>query len=240
MKIFTGISLEACRLFGVRIDQGHFDTTSVNVRGDYASSAQEGPAPHVTYGYSKDKRPDLKQFLFSPLCVEGNIPLLGQVEDGNAADSKLNNETPERAAGLIAENQIDRESFLYVADCKLVNGANLALLGDSPFVTRLPASYKARAEVVDTALEADEWQALGSLNQTPQLPIFEGTAHRQRRVSEKVRPDRRAGNGVVAVATGMESDAAQSAQERARATRVRIDGSGRSARHAAGSVHSGA
>ena len=167
MKVFTDISLKACRLFGVRTDQGHFDTTSVNLWGDYDGSTADGPAPHITYGYSKDKRPDLKQFMFSLLCVEGNIPLLGQVEDGNAADPKLNNENLERVARLIAANQIDRDNFLYVADCKLVNEANLKLLTGSPFVTRLPASYNVHAEAIDAALKADKWEALGALNQTP-------------------------------------------------------------------------
>ena len=167
MKIFTEISIKACRLFGVRTDQGHFDTTSVNVWGDYDCSSADGSAPHITYGFSKDKRPDLKQFMFSLLCVEGNIPLLGQVEDGNAADSRLNNENLERVARLIAENQIDRDNFLYVADCKLVNEANLKLLAGTPFVTRLPASYNVHAEAVDAALKADKWEALGPLNQTP-------------------------------------------------------------------------
>jgi transposase len=167
MKIFTEISLKACRLFGVRIEQGHFDTTSVIVGGDYDNSAAGGSAPHNTYGFSKDTRPDLKQFMFSLLCVEGNIPLLGKVEDGNAADGKLNNEHLQQVAKLITENQIERDNFLYVADCKLVNEANLELLGSSPFVTRLPASYKAHEEVVDAALVADEWEALGTLNKTP-------------------------------------------------------------------------
>ena len=95
------------------------------------------------------------------------VPLLGQVEDGNAADSRLNNENLERVARLIAENQIDRDNFLYVADCKLVNEANLKLLAGTPFVTRLPASYNVHAEAVDAALKADKWEALGPLNQTP-------------------------------------------------------------------------
>jgi transposase len=167
MKAFTDISLKACRLFGVDTGQGHFDTTSVNLWGDYADSVAGGPAPHITYGFSKDKRPDLKQFMFSLLCVEGNIPLLGKVEDGNAADPKLNNENLERVAKLIADNKIDRDNFLYVADCKLVNEANLELLGDNPFVTRLPASYRAHAEAVDAALAAGAWEHVGALNQTP-------------------------------------------------------------------------
>ena len=48
----------------------HVDTTSVSVEGAYEISEEEkGPEPIdeaspfvITYGYSKDHRPDLKQF----------------------------------------------------------------------------------------------------------------------------------------------------------------------------------
>ena len=167
MKLFTDVSLKACRLFEVDTSQGQFDTTSVNLWGDYDSSKPGGKAPYITNGFSKDKRPDLKQFMFSLLCVEGNIPLLGKVEDGNASDLKLNNEELQQVAKLIAENDLDRENFLYVADCKLVSKENLELLGDNPFVTRLPASYKAHDCAIDKALEDEQWEEVGTLNQTP-------------------------------------------------------------------------
>jgi len=102
------------------------------------------------------------------LCVEGNIPLIGRVEDGNASDIKLNNDELQQVARLISENHINRDNFLYVADCKLVSEANLELLGDNPFVTRLPASYKAHDEAIDRAnlLEDGQWEQVGTLNQT--------------------------------------------------------------------------
>ena len=68
---------------------------------------------------------------------------------------------------LIAENEIDRNNFLYIADCKLVNEDNLNLIGDNPFVTRLPASYKVHSETIDAALAEDKWEPVGTLNQTP-------------------------------------------------------------------------
>jgi hypothetical protein len=40
----------------------------------------------VTYGYSKDRRPDLKQFVLSTLCVDRAVPIWGKPEDGNASD----------------------------------------------------------------------------------------------------------------------------------------------------------
>ena len=38
----------------------HTGTTSFSLVGDYSGSAPDGDAPHITYGYSKAHRPDLK------------------------------------------------------------------------------------------------------------------------------------------------------------------------------------
>ena len=72
----------------------HFDTTSMSVYGDYlppeGTDQQEQAVPFtITYGYSKDKRPDLKQFVFSTLCVDRAVPLWGKPEDGNASDKTV-------------------------------------------------------------------------------------------------------------------------------------------------------
>ena len=47
----------------------HFDTTSVNVYGEYRVDEASPPPFEIVEGYSKDHRPDLKQFLISTLCV---------------------------------------------------------------------------------------------------------------------------------------------------------------------------
>jgi hypothetical protein len=44
----------------------------------------------ITHGYSKDKGPDLKQFVLSMLCVDRAVPMRGKLEDGNALDKMLN------------------------------------------------------------------------------------------------------------------------------------------------------
>jgi transposase len=76
-------------VFAVNSRRLHFDTTSVSVFGDYDVL---DPPFDITFGYSKDKRPDPKQFLVSMLCVDRNIPILGATKDGNASDKTLNNE----------------------------------------------------------------------------------------------------------------------------------------------------
>ena len=87
-KILTEISLNAVKTFELDLEYIHQDTTSVNVWGDYRRSDNEETI-HITHGHSKDHRPDLKQFMFSLLSVEKNIPIFGKTEDGNASDKKI-------------------------------------------------------------------------------------------------------------------------------------------------------
>ena len=87
MKVFTACAVRADRVCGFDKRYIHFDTTSIMVYGDYLLSeeAKESEEPfRITYGYSKDKRPDLKQFVFSTLCVDRAVPLWGKPHDGNA------------------------------------------------------------------------------------------------------------------------------------------------------------
>ncbi len=70
-KVFSQIAQNAIGVFDIDPRRLHFDTTSMSVFGDYDFSDS---SLNITYGHSKDKRPDLKQFLVSMLCVDRNIP----------------------------------------------------------------------------------------------------------------------------------------------------------------------
>lgn len=73
VKIFKEISMRAVSKFGLDCRHVHFDTTSRSVYGDYETCGNE--PFEITYGHSKDHRPDLKQFLISMLCVDRNVPV---------------------------------------------------------------------------------------------------------------------------------------------------------------------
>ena len=56
----------------------------------------------------------------------------------------------------------------YVADSALVSRDNLAALGEGiRFITRWPASYVKCDRVIQAAVEADQWEALGRIAQSP-------------------------------------------------------------------------
>ena len=77
-NIFLDSSLQACHKFDVQVETSHLDSTSFHVDGDYAldPEAPENGAIHITHGYSRDHRPDLKQFILNLICVgDGDIPI---------------------------------------------------------------------------------------------------------------------------------------------------------------------
>jgi transposase len=166
-KLFTEVSLKAAEVFLLDLATCNFDTTSVNVWGEYPESAANRKAPHITHGYSKDKRPDLKQFMVSMLCVEGNIPITGKMQNGNSSDDKLNNEELQNIANLLKPLRNNIEELIYVADCKLINSNNMEQLDQLKFISRFPANFKQHDQAIHQALDADQWQELGILAQTP-------------------------------------------------------------------------
>jgi transposase len=162
-QLFTKIALKAFEAFSPSSRFVHFDTTSVSVFGDYLHS--EDSPRHLTYGHSKDKRPDLKQFIFSMFCVGGNVPIFGKAENGNASDKALNNQVLSAISNHMKLFQVDPGTFIYVADSAVVTPDNLDILNDEiRFITRLPATYGECDRVIHQAFEEDSFKEIGSLS----------------------------------------------------------------------------
>ncbi|MEA1050332.1 IS1634 family transposase [Lamprobacter modestohalophilus] len=158
------MSVAAMDRFALTAKHVHFDTTSVNVFGDYANTNDAQATANITYGYSKDKRPDLKQFVLSMLCVSRGIPIVGKHEDGNASDKKINHRVLGEVARHLREHGVAEEAFIYVADSAMVT-ENLARAGR--FITRLPATYTACEHAILKAIDADHWTRVGCIAATP-------------------------------------------------------------------------
>lgn len=76
--LFSAIALQAAMTHDVPLSQLHCDTISIFVQGVYE---EEGDLL-VTFGHSKDMRPDLKQFLVGLTVTRDGLPILGQLLDG--------------------------------------------------------------------------------------------------------------------------------------------------------------
>lgn len=130
-KLFAGIASRARRIFGVKVEQVHVDTTSFSVSGAYAGAApranqfteaEEAALPEaeaaliaITYGYSRDHREDLKQWMLALATThDGDIPLFLQPLDGNSSDK-----VSLLSAILAIQTQLreaDGEASVYVVD----------------------------------------------------------------------------------------------------------------------------
>jgi transposase len=162
-QLFSQVALAAAAAFPADVDLRHlhFDTTSVSVWGEYVDREQDGPEGlNVTYGYSKDQRPDLKQFLLHILCVQRNIPILGGCADGNASDKTVNNAVLTNLSKHMARYGLAEGAFVYVADAAMVTRGNLAAVGGNLFITRLPFTYGEAERVVSEALAGGAWAAV--------------------------------------------------------------------------------
>ena len=120
----------------------------------------------ITHGYSKDKRPDLKQFVFSMLCVDRAVPIWGKPEDGNASDKTLNTTLLSEIAHLLANHGVAPGAYIYIADAALVTEDNLTALRDTLFISRLPATYAECERVIQEAVGQQAWEEVGVLAHT--------------------------------------------------------------------------
>lgn len=164
-RIITEVGIHAAKEFGLDVSTVSYDTTSINVWGEYAMcedpSFTEGP--RITWGHSKDKRPDLKQLMAELLCTERGIPIFSSTLSGNSSDKRSNNRLLDSISSIMARHGLGEGSFVYVADSALVSGENLGKLSSIRFVSRLPSTYGCCSLAIDEAVEADKWTDLGTL-----------------------------------------------------------------------------
>jgi transposase len=145
-ELFLEISLAAADKFGVKRETAHIDSTSFHVDGAYASS--EPGVIEITYGYSRDHRPDLKQFMMNLICVgDGDIPVLMEMASGNQSDKT-------RFAQLFQDFS-KQWTFdgLCVADGALYSADNITAMTGLKWLTRVPLSISAAATLVDEVVE---------------------------------------------------------------------------------------
>jgi len=170
-QLFTSIALKAAKKYGVSTHSVHLDSSSFHVHGKYegelpkvtfisgelnrdkpnGSDIEEKVAPspiEITYGYSRDHRPDLKQFILDLISSgDGDVPLFLRVADGNEADNAV-------FAKILCEfrEQLTLDSLM-VADSALYSAPNLALMTNLKWLSRVPLTIKEAKDLVSTISE---------------------------------------------------------------------------------------
>nr|WP_166156813.1 IS1634 family transposase [Neochlamydia sp. AcF84]NGY95419.1 hypothetical protein [Neochlamydia sp. AcF84] len=165
--IFSAIALQACSKFNVNKKFQHLDTTSMSVQGQYSSGEQ---VPIITFGHSKDYRPDLKKFMISLICSQdGDVPLLAQALAGNTSDKSHFRKTLKELKSQIKDRS---KPHYFVADSAMYTTDTLKDISNGmKWVTRVPEQIGAAYELVSSfskeemeKLSADYWAVeLGSI-----------------------------------------------------------------------------
>lgn len=152
--------------FKISLDELHNDSTTVSFYGAYAEAEQEGrvrgrPSLAITFGHSKDHRPDLKQLLYILTVTEdGGVPVYFTSASGNTSD-----DTTHRQTWDLLHELVGRADFLYVADCKLASSENMNYIArqHGRFITVLPRTRKEDQQFRQRLLkkpDAVDWQEL--------------------------------------------------------------------------------
>lgn len=144
---FLKASQQGVQRYGVETTQLHLDSSSFSVDGDYRrpdaasvvgpSGATETEADiqtiQICRGYSRDQRPDLKQYMVNLICSrDGGVPLWLQVADGNQSDAQA-------FGGVMCEfaKQWD-PGALFVIDAAFYSEPNLQQVASLKWLSRVP------------------------------------------------------------------------------------------------------
>jgi transposase len=145
-SLALSVAAHVIKRFNVRLDQLHNDSTTISFFGAYDAQGIETPDPDhpelisITWGHSKDHRPDLKQLLYIlTVAQDGAVPIHYRAASGNVTDDITHRDTWELLCQLA-----ERRDFLYVADCKLGTSENMRYIhrNGGRFITVLPRTRR--------------------------------------------------------------------------------------------------
>lgn len=161
--LFAGIATQARRRLGLSARELHVDTTSFSVSGEYTSSENrhedgdlDAQAIAITYGYSRDHRQDLKQWMLAlATSGEGAILVFLRPLGGNASDQRELAQTIEALVRHLQE--AGEEPGLYVTDGAVYSAANMRRFAEAGvrWISRVPAT--SREATVLLSEEPAQW-----------------------------------------------------------------------------------
>ena len=137
-SFFLRAAMQAVERFGVGMSQVHLDSSSFSMQGEYESAPIESgdldQRPiNICRGYSRDQRPDLKQFVLNLMCsADGGVPLWLKVSDGNQSDAQ-------QFAKLMSEFAKNWQmDSVFVIDAAFYSEPNIQQVEALKWISRVP------------------------------------------------------------------------------------------------------
>ena len=123
-SLMTEVAGNAISAHKLLTDEIHNDSTTVTFIGKYDTPDPE--AVKLKLGHNKDFRPDCKQIVFGlNITADGHVPLSYKLFDGNTPDDVTHIPNWNALRALL-----EKEDFIYVADCKLCSQKNLTHISE--------------------------------------------------------------------------------------------------------------
>lgn len=135
-SVQAALVLRAIDRFGLKVNQVHYDMSTVELYGDYQNYDEAGVSdphrPRPAYGHTKSGRKHLKQIQFGINVVQdGAVPISHRVFDGNTPEAPTHLENLKDLARLLPKGDL-----LYLGDSKVDSQETLLAIaaGQGKFV----------------------------------------------------------------------------------------------------------
>lgn len=156
-KFFNNIALQVCASEKIDTSKSFCDTTTFEVEGNYENQEEEA-AVKIVHGYSKAKRPDLKQIVLElSTSSDGGAPFLMKPWSGNKSDNKI---FKARIEAMRQAAKSSSDGVTIISDAKLYTEDNVKALGPTYFITRVPASIGLEGNYVAEAIKNNDWTVI--------------------------------------------------------------------------------
>ncbi len=153
--LMTNISSNAIKVHQLLTDEIHNDSTTVTFIGKYKNP--DPNAVKLKRGHNKDFRPDCKQIVFGlNITADGHVPISFKLFDGNTTDDTTHVPNWNGLRALL-----EKEDFIYIADCKLCSDKNLTHIAKNGgiFITIVPKDRKEVKQFYNYLKDNDiQWQ----------------------------------------------------------------------------------
>ena len=134
-EVFAPVAAHALGVYAIEHRFYHLDSSSFHLHGQYSSEEPQIEAIEITYGYSKDHRPDLKQVVVNLITGHrSQLPVWMEALSGNRSDK---DSFPETIQAFCQQLKAGQTPY-FVVDSALYGAANLQSLGATRWLTRVP------------------------------------------------------------------------------------------------------
>ncbi len=178
-NIFQQVASHALRIFTIVHSSFHLDTSSMSFHGEYKLSDEgqvdegvkeneggsereddeERKPVHITKGYSKDHRPDLKQVVVSLICCyKSSLPVWLEVLDGNSSDKNSFPVTIESYVEQLTASGESVDGLCFIVDSALFTKKNIQQLANVHWLSRVPETIT-KAQKLLEGLDEEEFAA---------------------------------------------------------------------------------